>query len=173
MSWRNRLSWRWIIRGTCLGLLLFCAALWGLGYFYGAGVSHVGNSSASVASVQVGRGRLRVTYLSGFDVSSQIGRGNMGSPAVRPRVFFGPRGWRIQAFAIPASTALRDAGSLGFTVGSVWQFGPDYRVDVPLGSASAFLGVVSWIAWRLTRQSKPGRGFPIEPLASRPEIADR
>ena len=34
MSWRNRLSWQWIIRGTCLGLLGLCAGLWGLSYFY-------------------------------------------------------------------------------------------------------------------------------------------
>ena len=88
---------------------------------------------------------------------------------MRPRVFFGPRGWKIQAFAIPTGIALRDAGSLGFTVRSLWQIGPDYRVDVPLGSATIFLGVVFWIAWRLTGRGETARGFPIQPLASRQE----
>lgn len=72
-------------------------------------------------------------------------------------------------FAVPA-TALRDAGSLGFTVRSLWQIGPDCRVDVPLGSATIFLGIVSWAAWRLTRQNKPGAAFPVEPLGCRREI---
>ena len=149
MSWRNKLSWRWIIRGTCLGLLLACAGLWGLSYFLYVGVTYTGSPELSV---HLRTGRVLGAWLT-----------------PDPRLSPSPRGLSVYGQPAGAGPHRQDADFPRFLLREKWTFGIDRRFDIPLCFPSVLLAIVSWIAWRKTGRRKPGRGFPIEPLASRRE----
>ena len=153
MSWRNKLSWRWIIRGTFLGLLGFWAGLWVLSYFFNVSAYHDDNGRDPLTLVQITWGELTVFHWP-------------DGPRQPP-----PRSWRVEGrvdhYPLKFFTLIPvNEDFLGFTVGSP---GPDpsWWVAIPLWFPTAMLAVVAWFAWRTTRRGKTGRGFPIEPNAER------
>ena len=151
MSWRSKLSWQWIIRGTCLGVLGLCVGAWGLSYVFGADVFHKGSSDLLL---QVDSGMLRGTW-------------------VRPITYrAAPAGWHAAWNAnprgMPFDPHLFGGDIMGFSV--TRDPGASY-IGIPLWFPTLLLAVASWIAWRRTGRGETARGFPVEPLASRPEIA--
>ena len=141
------------MRGACLGLLVLCASLWAVSYFYTAYVFHKGNCEVFVNVVS---GRLEVD----------------GRTPIAYRGFFHPPGWSTDYgaydLAPPFELHLLDGDILGFR--AEWVPG-QLMVTLPLWCPTALLGLLAWIAWRQTSRGKTVRGFPVEPLASRQEIA--
>ncbi len=158
MSWRNKFLWRWLIRGTCLGLLGLCVGLWGLSCFYTVGILH---TYRSFVSVEVGDGvvsaRRSLGFISGF----------MSTAAP-------PEGWSVYCRDIPHAFSLNllREDVLGFRVrAGMAGSHPIWHVTVPFWFPTVVFTVVSWVTWRKTVRPKTARGFPIEPLASRGENA--
>lgn len=148
MLWRDRISWRWIIRGTCLGLLGICVGLWGLSYFYAIQVRYVGSVYAAA--------------LAEMGVLSALRYPSTNAPC-------GP-GWDTPCWRVGGPwLTLALSGFKVFKVGPQPLNWTRLYVVIPFWFPTVLLALVSWIARRKTRE--PARGFPVEPLASRRENA--
>lgn len=139
-----------MVRGSCLGLLVLCAALWTMSYFYTGTVSRKGSSTILVG-VQGGVGVLRA-----HSIASVL-----------------PPGWSAQWHADllgnPFSLHLSDRDFLGF--GVVQRLGaPVWVFVIPLWFPTVLLALLSWVAWYKTVERKPAQGFPVEPQ-TRPQEA--
>lgn len=155
MSWRQNISWRWIVRGMCLGLLGLCVGVWGLSYFCLAGLDHGGRG---IVILQGYRGQLTVGY---EGVYGQL-IGNTPKPY----------GWSTQWATFTPDIAHWSDAFPGFTLlplsGTTLSW-TNCHVVIPLWCPTVLLSFISWIAWRKTGRGKTGRGFSVGPMVSRQE----
>lgn len=144
------ISWRWVIRYTCLALLGLWVGLWALSYLNHPAVIHNGSSTMAMG---VDCGGLVVLHYPANSLP------------------FAP-GWHVWYAAAPGYPfTLSRIGSdfLEFrAAGSSWG---KWDVRIPLSCPIVLMALVSLFAWRKTTQRKMGRGFLVEPLASRQESA--
>lgn len=147
------MPWLWIIRGTCLGLLALGLGIWGLSYVCHARVVY--NGSYFVV-LEVAPGAISVGC-NGLPLLVQ------DTPVARPP------GWSVSCWPIGSGEGPRFSVAHQFWLerGLKWT---DLYVAFPLWFPTLILAVASWIAWRKTGRNKTGRGFPVEPRASRQEI---